>query len=290
MKQMCARSLRYLRLSLVSIVMLQLSFGGLLAVPAQAGDDHRRTATPIKHVIVIIGENRTFDHLFATYKPKGGQGVDNLLSKGIVNEDGTPGPHYARAHQFYADATGSSAFELSPQKKTPYSALPAPLNGGPTDVCKNNGICSLADAMSSENALSSSPIDYYEFMTSGGTGLTGKVPDSRIAGVHASAPYSTLPPGPFQLTNSTTFNYDAYAASPVHRFYQMWQQEDCNVHHATERNPSGCKADLFTWTEVTVGSNVNGVAQPSNFSTDYSPIATTTPRWRSRRRRLEVIS
>jgi len=25
------------------------------------------TATPIKHVIIIIGENRTFDHIFATY-------------------------------------------------------------------------------------------------------------------------------------------------------------------------------------------------------------------------------
>ena len=59
--------------------------------------------------------------------------------------------------------------------------------------------------------------------------------------------------------------------SPVHRFYQMWQQEDCSVKHATDRNPSGCKADLFAWTEVTVGSNVNGVPQPANFSTDYSP-------------------
>jgi len=56
----------------------------------------------------------------------------------------------------------------------------------------------------------------------------------------------------------------------------MWQQEDCNANHATRRNPSGCKADLFAWTELTVGSNVNGVAQPSNFSTDYSPTATTT--------------
>ncbi len=276
MKQVCAKSLRYLRISLISIVLFQLSFGGFLAVPAHADDDHRRTGTPIKHVIVIIGENRTFDHLFATYKPKEGQSVDNLLSKGIINEDGTPGPHYARAHQFSADVTGSSLFDLSPKPKTLYSVLPAPLNGGPTDVCKNNGICSLADAMSSESALSDSPVDYYEFMTTGGTGLTGKVPDTRIDGVHGSAPYSTLPPGPFQLTNSTTFSYDAYAASPVHRFYQMWQQEDCNANHATRRNPSGCKADLFAWTEVTVGSNVNGVAQPSNFSTDYSTTATTT--------------
>ena len=28
------------------------------------------THTPIKHVIIIIGENRTFDHVFATYVPK----------------------------------------------------------------------------------------------------------------------------------------------------------------------------------------------------------------------------
>ena len=36
-----------------------------------AAEDHSgQTRTPIQHVIVIIGENRTFDHVFATYKPK----------------------------------------------------------------------------------------------------------------------------------------------------------------------------------------------------------------------------
>jgi phospholipase C len=29
--------------------------------------DHTRTESPIKHLIVLIGENRTFDHIFATY-------------------------------------------------------------------------------------------------------------------------------------------------------------------------------------------------------------------------------
>ncbi|GAC1432729.1 MAG: hypothetical protein NVS1B11_18780 [Terriglobales bacterium] len=52
------------------------------------------TATPIKHVIVLIGENRTFDHVFATYQPKNGESISNLLSKGIINADGTPGPNY----------------------------------------------------------------------------------------------------------------------------------------------------------------------------------------------------
>ena len=28
------------------------------------------TTTPIEHVVIIIGENRSFDHLFATYVPR----------------------------------------------------------------------------------------------------------------------------------------------------------------------------------------------------------------------------
>lgn len=69
---------------------------------------------------------------------------------------------------------------------------------------------------------------------------------------------------------------NSYAASPVHRFYQTWRQLDCNVQHATQDNPSGCEAQLFPWVEVTVGAGTNGLAQPSNFSTEYSPTAVTT--------------
>jgi phospholipase C len=137
-------------------------------------------------------------------------------------------------------------------------------------------MCNLGDAMSSEDGLPVPPAPYYESLIQGGTGLTGKVPDTRIAGVHGAAPYSTLEPGPFQLTNSSAFPYKGYAASPVHRFYQMWQQEDCSAAHATAANPSGCLADLFTWTEVTVGSNVNGKTQPNPFCTDYAPGCSTT--------------
>jgi phospholipase C len=245
---------------------------GPLVQSAKAAD--KQTQTPIKHVIVIVGENRTFDHLFATYKPQPGESVNNLLSQGIVNEDGTPGPNYALAHQYSADVSGSQLFQLSPTSgKALYPVLPAPLNGGPTNVCTDNGMCNMGDARSSEDALS---LTFYRFLLTGGTGLTGKVPDSRITGVNNQAPYSTLAPGPFQLTNSHTFKDESYANSPVHRFYQMWQQLDCNAGYAIPTNPSGCKADYFTWSEVTVGSNVNGKAQPSNFSTDYAPDKVTT--------------
>src|SRR5471030_2866198 len=68
------------------------------------GNDNRTTETPIKHVIVLIGENRTFDHLFATYKSPSGERVKNLLSEGIIKADGTPGPNFGRAAQFQAIA------------------------------------------------------------------------------------------------------------------------------------------------------------------------------------------
>jgi hypothetical protein len=46
----------------------------------------------------------------------------------------------------------------------------------------------------------------------------------------------------------------------------MFQQLDCNVQYGTPENPDGCKSDLFTWTEVTVGSNNGGKPQTPNFS------------------------
>jgi phospholipase C len=263
----------HVRSALVSTALLQFAVGLPCATAANAIESSSaRTATPIKHVIVIVGENRTFDHLFATYVPAKGHHVDNLLSKNIIREDGSPGSAFHTAWQYRADAMDSAVYQLAPKNKTLFDALPAPLNGGPTDLCKSIGLCTIAEAVASENGLESGD---YKFMLTGGSELTGKVPDSRIDGVHASAPYSTLPPGPFQLTGAS-FPYDSYAASPVHRFYQMFQQLDCDATYATTSNPSGCRSDLFPWTEVTVGAGANGKPQPANFSTDYAPGKVTT--------------
>jgi phospholipase C len=73
------------------VALLSNNFNGF-GQNATSNAGHVKTATPIKHVIVLIGENRTFDHLFATYVPRKGETVSNLLSKGIINADGTPGP------------------------------------------------------------------------------------------------------------------------------------------------------------------------------------------------------
>lgn len=251
------------RIGVTSLLLLQLTVGTPL-VAQQTGDSE--TTTPIKHVIVIIGENRSFDHVFATYQPRRGQTVWNLLSEGIVNADGTPGPNFAKAVQSASTDQASDAFLLSPPKAAfPNKVLPAPLAGGPMDsyIMSN----SLTLAQQSETGL---PSNYYQYLVSGGTGIKSQTPDTRITGVTA------LPPGPFQLTNGSRFVYNSYAASPVHRFYQMWQQLDCSLAHATYENPSGCDAALFPWVEVTAGAGANGATQPANFSTDYTTTGVTT--------------
>ena len=209
------------------------------------------TRTPIKHVVVIVGENRSFDHVFATYKPKHGQLIDNLLSKGIITEDGKPGPNFSLATQKLAVDSAPNSYELSPGGKAPYKVLPPALAGGPTVPY----VATVAEAEAVENGL---PPDYIAFLTTGGTGLKAGTVDTRIPNA------TTLPPGPFQLTPGVP--YDAYAASPVHRFYQMWQQLDCSVEQASFLNPAGCRKDLFPWVEITIGAGSNGKTQSPTFT------------------------
>ena len=83
-------------------------------IPSLLTNADATTASPIRHVIVIIGENHTFDNIFATYKPLDGQSVWNLLSEGIVNADGTPGPNYERAEQWRAEDSAADGYRISP--------------------------------------------------------------------------------------------------------------------------------------------------------------------------------
>ena len=83
-----------------------------------------RTTTPIQHVIIVIGENHTFDNLFGVYKPRRGQTIHNLLSQGIVNADGSPGPNFATAVQQQAGNT--SVNRIDPSLTGAYPFLPQP--------------------------------------------------------------------------------------------------------------------------------------------------------------------
>ncbi|MHB8481562.1 MAG: alkaline phosphatase family protein [Nitrospiria bacterium] len=83
-----------------------------------------KTETPIRHLIIIIGENHSFDNLFGAYQPDKDQSVSNLLSKGIIKEDGSPGPDFSKAAQQKATDTG--VYQINPSRTDPWKALPQP--------------------------------------------------------------------------------------------------------------------------------------------------------------------
>jgi acid phosphatase len=178
-----------------------------LAGATAAGADARKahsaggdTVTPIKHVIVIIGENHTFDNVFATYKAPKGQDVKNLLSEGIVNAAGGPGPNVGKALQ--ATATNTTSYTTDPQRTGSYKTLPQPNTTYVAKACD---------------------------------GQDENVPDSRFPGDLANAPYQITKYVPYfdshsqYAANGTCEFIGPMVGDPIHRFYQMWQQVSSNT-------------------------------------------------------------
>jgi phospholipase C len=237
----------------------------LALAPAQAGQDPDKSvdripsASPIKHVIIIVGENRSFDHLFATYVPKNkGERVLNLLSQGIIKADGSPGPHFAKGHQFKITAPPSSGnffISAGSAAKTLYTTLPPPDLAG----VQNPPGAAILTLPGGDPGLP--PQDQFLFGT-GGTGLPNKTgPDTRITNVNA------LPPGPFQMTGPT-MPYDAYTGDTIHQFFQMYQQMDCAIdaEHVSRANPTGCLHDLQS--AVTTTFATSPLTTPPQVATD----------------------
>lgn len=95
-----------------------------LTLATANAESHNETKTPIKHVIIIVGENHSFDNLFGTYQPKQGQTISNLLSKGIVNADGTPGAHFDLAKQRIGQ--DENVYNAVTASTGEYASLPRP--------------------------------------------------------------------------------------------------------------------------------------------------------------------
>ena len=175
------------RAAAVSAVAL---FAVAAALPARSADPE--TATPIKHVIVVIGENRSFDHLYGTYVPKSGDSILNLLSEGIVNADGSPGPNFAAAGQFTTSGQTSYFIGVLKTNKTAYTILPAPtLGGAPNKPSMTSPpFTGLSDAELAAIEPSLEPGDL-SLLTTGATGAAGTTgPDARITND------ASLPNGP----------------------------------------------------------------------------------------------
>jgi phospholipase C len=247
------------------------------------------TASPIKHVIVILGENSSFDHAFATYEPRHEEeGIWNLLSRHIINADGTPGRRFDRAQQFSVAPQPSYYIHAPEDSKTAYGGtnsifnpLPPPdLSGVPLAQNDATGApfatTTAAAAAEPELTFTSDPAQLQhnlEIMTSGFAVDPGfkrettsliRNPDFRIFGV---ASPEGLRNGPFQQTahsrhGGAALSYDSYTEDTIHRFFQMWQMMDCDRSDATRSNPSGCQLDLMPF----VASTFAGAINPNEFA------------------------
>src|ERR1700757_252107 len=225
--------------------------------------DHHETETPIKHVIVLIGENRTFDHLFATYVPQSRDSINNLLSEGIIKADGAPGKNFGKAAQFQAIAPFKTKYfiSLDSNEKAPYSPLPEPtLNFSPSPATGEPPPFPAATPTALLAAIEPSlePGDLH-LLTTGASGAaqTAELPDfdSRIKN------FSNLPNGPFPLEGAN-LPYDSYTGDTTHRLFEMWQQSDCNISNATRQNPSGCLNDLYPFVITTYTSEPDPFSFP----------------------------
>ncbi|RZN30279.1 alkaline phosphatase family protein [Bradyrhizobium sp. Leo121] len=221
--------------------------------------DKVKTASPIKHVIILIGENRGLDHTFGVYKPKGrGQTISNLLSKCIVNEDGSPGPNFAQAQQYSVAAQSSFYIGAPTIAKSPYSAtntMPQPNTAGTPTAQSDTGapFKTIAEA-SVEKDMDSSDLD---ILTTGFSGLPTGALDTRVPG----AGHLT---GPFALQGEQISD-DDYTGDTTHRFYQDWQQEDCSAASVTKANNSGCLNDLFPFVMATYSASNKSMANSMGF-------------------------
>jgi phospholipase C len=243
----------------VALIVSLAGCGGMYYPPTASAP---KTATPIQHVIIVIGENRSFDNLFATYVPPDPtQHVENLLSEGIVKADGSPGPNFAVAAQQQAVDSSDDAFLISPPQTGPYTTLPQPSTTvGPRIFAPANIPPYLTfifgPAITSDAGLLGSD---QNLLTDGGIDpLIPLIPDTRFP--------ANLPSGPFPVTKYVT--YPSTIGDPMHRFYQMWQQIDCSAATMSASNPSGCMHDLYPWTAVTVGWGpiFENTAPPAQFT------------------------
>ena len=265
----------------------------VVAGSALADSQASSIRTPIKHVIVVSGENRGFDNVFATYVPPDRrQKVWNLLSLGIVDANGAPGKNAWIATQ--KQATDEKAFQLSPprsklislylpQPSTTLNALPiSPCelvtiankygkNPGGANFCEDIGLPAseqtrLSDGGTGQSlyvpaSLAADALEARRAELSADPALFYPVPDCRYTADMPNGPFAIVGASKLDgkcvsfldLKKPTPTKFTDNAGDPVHRFFQMWQQNDCSQRNISFANPSGCVHDLYTWVATSDG-------------------------------------
>ncbi|MER7164122.1 phospholipase C, partial [Streptomyces lydicus] len=175
--------------------------------PARAADGYHptpsRTATPIKHVVVLFGENISFDHYFATYpkaantdgtkftaSPRTPRDIDNLRTAGLLKHN----PN-----------------QYAPKRLTPQQAMTCDQNHdyGPEQYAYNGGkadrFVENTDSGKCSGGLYGEPglvMDYYDGNTV--TGLWNYAQHYALNDRSFSSVYGPSTPGALNLVSGQT--------------------------------------------------------------------------------------
>ena len=239
------------RLGLLGVSLAALSLSP--AVHAEDAITHITTTTPIKHVIIIVGENRSFDHLFATYVPTRNEtGSPISCPRGSSTRTARPDRTSRRRTSIRSCrprmAGNSSAAPTG--RKPLYATLPAPDVGGVGAVSPYAAILTIPGG---DPGLP--PQDQFLFGT-GGTGLSFTLgPDTRITNVNALAARTVPADRPDDAIRCLHGRHDP----PVLPDGPAGGLRD-RREHVSRDNPTGCLHDLQSAVTTTYSTARHGNA------------------------------
>jgi len=190
-------------------------------------------------VIIIIGENRSFDHIFATSSRRLARPSITALRRHRQGRRNSRTELFALA-AILCQRTGT--YSNSPGGKTLYGSIPPVVTGGPPNRLRRalfdaglitTGPDQIEPRLSVAQLLSVSDDRRH------GTYRRRHRPDTRIPNdldlpaVHSNSPLACL-----------------MTRTPAARFIasnQMWQQQDCDASLATAANPAAACTISFPW-------------------------------------------
>ena len=306
-----------MRRCIIAVALVSQLFWNLIVPVPLRADNRPKTATPIKHLVVIFDENESFDHYFGTYpyaantdgttfkaKP-GTPTVTGLYSK--ITKNGPVGPLLTSNPNEYNPQRLSASEALTCDQNHSYTPEQDAVDNGKMDQFVQN---TEQDECSSTGEYYGPPgivMDYYDGNTV--TGLWNYAQDYAMSDNNFDTTFGPSSPGAIDVTSG--LHGDSYAVNPttgaktadtsaitsdgtlygdIDPYYDA-----CSDSNHTSTNPEGVMTgenigDLLNSKHVTWGWFQGGFAPTSSNSggavcgaesenIDGSELAEYTPHW-----------
>ncbi|MDN3935332.1 alkaline phosphatase family protein [Arthrobacter sp. YD4] len=196
---------------------------GVGAGPASAGgDDHRSTATPIQHVVVIFQENVSFDHYFATYPKAANIPGETQQGSGAQAATFTAAKNTPKKIDTLASAgllAPNNPNAKQPERLTPQQAVTCDQdhNYGAEQKAYNGGLMDKFVEYTSRDACGPNQygrngltMDYYDGNTV--TGIWNYAQNYAMSDNHYSTVFGPSTPGALNLVSGQTHGATEFTA------------------------------------------------------------------------------